>query len=152
MRIKKPILIGIAAVAALGGWELFRPELLFVNNKVNETLNTTNIVKSGTFDSYAHETKGTAQVVKENGMYVLQLKDFHTSNGPDVRVYLVKDSDANAASNGKFVDLGSIKGNIGNQKYNLPAGTNPNDFNSIAIWCKRFNVGFGGATLSSSKS
>ncbi len=149
--LNKKIAIAIAIPAAIIGWAVFRPELAFVNQSVNETLSTSNIVKKGSFTGYAHETKGTAEVVNDAGTFYLQLKDFQTSNGPDVRVYLVKDRDASKGTNaGKFIDLGSIKGNIGNQKYRFPVGTTPYQVQSIAIWCARFNVGFGGATLSQS--
>ncbi|MCW5936597.1 MAG: DM13 domain-containing protein [Fimbriimonadaceae bacterium] len=145
---KKLIALGIAIPAAAICWALFRPELLFVNQEVNEKLAVDKILASGSFDSYAHETKGTAKLVESDGTHYLRLDGFHTSNGPDVRVYLVKDSDAGKGANaGNYVDLGSIKGNIGSQNYKIPSTINPGEIKSIAIWCKRFNVGFGGATL-----
>ena len=50
---------------------------------------------SGRFHSVAHETHGAATVQDlGNGHRVLRLTDFRTSNGPDVRVYLVAASDA----------------------------------------------------------
>ena len=148
---RKTLAIAIAVPAAVLGWALFRPELLFVSQPVNETLTTTNIVKKGSFVSYAHETKGMAQIVDQDGTYYLQLSDFHTSNGPDVRVYLVKDTSAEKGANaGQFIDLGPIKGNVGNQRYRLPEAAELDQVKSIAIWCARFNVGFGGATLDES--
>jgi hypothetical protein len=148
---RKTLAIALAVPAAVLGWALFRPELLFVNQSIDEKLTTTNIVKMGTFVSYAHETKGNAQIVDQGGTYYLQLSDFHTSNGPDVRVYLVKDKDADKGTQaGQFIDLGPIKGNVGNQRYRLPEGAKLDHVKSIAIWCARFNVGFGGATLNQS--
>ena len=72
----------------------FRPERLFINQKVNEQFPTasaaSNKLASGQFHSGAHETKGTATVFQlADGKKTLRLTDFATSNGPDVHVYLV---------------------------------------------------------------
>ncbi len=160
MRNKKTLL-AIAAVPVLGiGWYLFRPELLFVNSTVNEQLPTeakngqeSEVVSMGQFVSQAHETKGAAEIVTVDGKQYLQLKDFHTSNGPDVRVYLVKSTnpDAGEVLKAGFLDLGTIKGNIGSQSYEIPQGTMLDDYGVVSIWCKRFAVGFGAAKLAQSK-
>jgi hypothetical protein len=149
--IKK--LIAIAAIpVAIGGWALFRPELLFINQRVNESLptvagNSVNVISSGEFVSGAHETKGTASIVESGGKRYLRLSDFHTSNGPDVRVVLLKQGGREGGDGA--IDLGTIKGNIGDQNYELPADLNPSDLASVSIWCHRFSVGFGAAGLSS---
>ncbi len=157
MRNRKQLALLATIPLAIGGWALFRPELLFVNQSVDEKLPTVGnasveTLASGSFESYAHETKGMAQIVESAGKTFLRLSEFHTSNGPDVRVYLTKGSDTTQAGvhQDGFVDLGPIKGNIGNQNYELPAGTKADQFGGVAIWCKRFDVGFGGATLKSS--
>ncbi len=144
----------LAAIAGIPvlvvGWALFRPELLFVNQQVNEAQGAGTVIEQGTFASYAHETTGEAKIIESGSQRVLRLDNFHTSNGPDVRVYLVKGSDSSAegVKNG-FIDLGPIKGNIGGQNYTLPANVNLDEYDAVAIWCKRFSVGFGGATLKS---
>lgn len=155
MPTRKQTIALIAAVPlAIAGWAAFRPELLFVNQTVSEKLPVTtsgaaNIIASGTFESYAHETKGTAQLVSAEGKTFVNLKDFHTSNGPDVHVYLVKAGDGtpDAVNKNGFIDLGSIKGNIGDQHYEIPGGTDLSQYRGVSIWCKRFFVGFGGAAL-----
>ncbi|MCE9557756.1 MAG: DM13 domain-containing protein [Armatimonadetes bacterium] len=152
MQAKTKKIIAIASVPLLiAGWAAFRPELLFIDSKVNETAPTANaqnkILAKGSFASYAHETTGTAQIWSVDGKPVLRLSGFKTSNGPDVHVYLVKGNDPKMVSDGKYLDLGSIKGNIGGQNYDLPAGTMLSDYNAVTIWCKRFAVGFGGAKL-----
>lgn len=155
---KKLLAIGIGIPLVAVAWVLFRPELLFVNQKVNETLPVgigsassamSMILASGTFSSQAHETKGTAEVAETNGKNFLQLRDFTTSNGPDVHIYLVKGDSADAGKvlGSGFIDLGPIKGNIGNQAYEIPTGTNLDEYGAVSVWCKRFNVGFGGAIL-----
>jgi len=152
MRNRKATFIAAIGIpVAILGWAAFRPELLFVNKSVNETgPAVAETLRTGSFESYAHETKGKAALLKSSGGFILRLSDFSTSNGPDVHVLLSKTSDPRDIAGS--VDLGSIKGNQGDQNYTLPAGTDPNQFNSVTVWCKRFDVSFGGAALSKSVS
>lgn len=151
-----PKRVALALVPVLAvGWYLFRPELLFVNSKVDEKLSgQIERLSTGNFASYAHETSGKAELVRNNGKLVLSLRGFTTSNGPDVRVLLVKGTDPSGAAikDGNYLDLGRIKGNIGDQNYELPAQASPNEYGTVTIWCKRFSVGFGGATLTPIKT
>lgn len=108
-------------------------------------------LESGSFVAAAHDTAGTATIYKlDNGQRVLRLTNFHTSNGPKVHVIL--SSTAQVKSNGdvtsgKYIDLGDLKGNIGDQNYVIPAGASLSDFHSVSIYCQRFHVNFGSATL-----
>ncbi len=144
-------LIAIAAIpAVLIGWAAFRPELALVNRSVNEaapSAATSEVLGTGMFASYAHETKGIAQILMVGNKKVLRLSSFATSNGPDVRVLLVKGKDSQSFDAPTAIDLGTIKGNIGDQNYDLPAYVNLDEYQAVSIWCKRFNVTFGGATL-----
>ena len=84
------------------------------------------------------------------GKRILRLTNFATSNGPDVHVYLVAASDATDSTTVKkagFVDLGSIKGNEGDQNYDVPAGVDLAKYQAATIWCARFGVNFGTAPL-----
>jgi hypothetical protein len=138
-----------------GAWYAFRPERLFINQKVNEQFPTasaaSNKLASGQFHSGAHETKGVATVFQlADGKKTLRLTDFATSNGPDVHVYLVASDDAkdnDAVTNAGFIDIGTLKGNIGDQNYELPAGVDLAKYRAVTIWCKRFSVNFGTAPL-----
>ena len=49
-------------------------------------------------------------------------------------------------TSGKYLDLGTLKGNIGNQNYEIPANVDLNEFHSVSIWCARFHVNFGGCS------
>lgn len=150
-------LAAVPVIAVL--WYLFRPELIFVNRSVSESLpaatagaaTSAKPLKSGAFTSLAHQTSGTAAIYElPDGRKVLRLSDFKTSNGPDVRVYLVAGSDGtdnDAINGGRFVDLGTLKGNLGDQNYELPADLNLSQYGSVSIWCKRFAVNFGAANL-----
>lgn len=152
MRIQKRTLALIAIPAAAIAWAAFRPELLFVDQKANDTAPVATqltTLSSGDFTGYAHETTGKATLLKADGKTILRLTGFATSNGPDVRVYLVKGakSDKEGVEKNGYLDLGTIKGNKGDQNYTLPAGTNLGEYGAVAIWCKRFAVDFGGTTL-----
>jgi Electron transfer DM13 len=156
----------IAGLVVLGaiGWYLFRPELLFVKTSVNEAFPSeavaqgmhtesateTGVLLRGQFRSIAHETIGTASVHGVNGRRVLRLTGFSTSNGPDVRVYLVAASDApdnESVTRAGFVELGKLKGTEGDQNYDIPAGLDLEKYRAATIWCHRFSVNFGTAPL-----
>jgi hypothetical protein len=151
LKVALPVLIVVAAAA----WYAFRPERAFINQKVNEQFPTTsaasNQLASGQFHSGAHETKGTATVFQlADGKKTLRLTNFATSNGPDVHVYLVAVSDAkdnDTVTKSEYVDLGSMKGNIGDQNNELPASADLAKYRAVTIWCKRFSVNFGTAPL-----
>jgi len=106
---------------------------------------------AGRFHSNAHETNGVATIYRlPDGRRVLRLTQFATSNGPDVRVYLVAAGDVQdeaAAKRAGFVDLGALKGNIGDQNYDVPASLDLAKYRAVSIWCRRFSVNFGAAPL-----
>lgn len=110
----------------------------------------------GRFHSNAHETSGIATIYRlEDGRRVLRLTQFATSNGPDVRVYLVAADDVQdeeAAKRAGFVDLGELKGNIGDQNYDVPANLDLTRYRAVSIWCRRFSVNFGAAPLAATPS
>ena len=150
--------IWLGGLIVLGGigWYLFRPELLFVNKQVNEEQVTSagatvsRAVAAGQFHSVAHETHGSATIQDVGGRRVLRLSDFATSNGPDVRVYLVAAADAKdneTVTKAGFVELGKLKGNQGDQNYDVPGGLDLNKYRAVTIWCRRFSVNFGTAPL-----
>jgi Electron transfer DM13 len=156
-------IIGLVVLGAIG-WYLFRPELLFVQTTVNEGLPTetaarsevasadvgSGVLLSGQFRSYAHETTGTASVHDLGGRRLLRLTGFSTSNGPDVRVFLVAANDAmddETVTRAGFVELGKLKGTQGDQNYDIPASVDLDKYRAVTIWCHRFNVNFGTAPL-----
>jgi len=92
-----------------------------------------------------HNAEGVAKVITlQDGNRVLRLENLKATNGPDLYVYLATDKGAS-----DFVDLGRLKGNIGNQNYNIPQGTDLTKYNTVLIWCKSFSVLFGSAILAS---
>ncbi|WP_448601990.1 DM13 domain-containing protein [Thermoleptolyngbya sp.] len=115
------------------------------------------ILKSGTFVSGEHPTQGTAQIVTENGQRFLEFgNDFRTNSGPDLTVILHRSGDvigsttppAYAIREGDYVVLAELQRVQGTQRYAIPPSVNLNEFNSAAVWCRRFNATFGAASLS----
>lgn len=115
--------------------------------------NQAKTLATGTFHGKVHQTSGRATVYREaDGKLLLRLTNFKTSNGPDVHVILValKDAedDANFLKNNTArVELGALKGNEGDQNYEIPAGTDLAKFQTVSIYCERFNANFGAAPL-----
>ena len=156
--MKKLVIALVVLIAAGAAWYAFRPERLFINQKVNEQFptasaanNATTKLASGQFHAGAHETKGTATIFRlGDGKRTLRLTNFETSNGPDVHVYVVAAADAkdnDTVKSAGFIDLGSLKGNIGDQNYGVPANVDLAKYRAVTIWCARFNVNFGTAPL-----
>lgn len=99
----------------------------------------------------AHQAQGKALLIRlPDGKRFLRFEQFRVTNGPDLYVYL---SGHRAPRNraqlheGAAFEVGVLKGNIGNQNYELPAGLDLATFKSVAIYCKRFSVMFGSAEL-----
>ncbi|PRT22665.1 DM13 domain-containing protein [Bacillus thuringiensis] len=142
-------------------WSLFRPEKLFIDKQVNEALPQTEVqsnetkqqqkrvISAGQFQNGVHETTGTATIHQlADGKRVLRLSNFSTSNGPDVRVVLVPTNhlkNNEDVKNHRYIELGKLKGNKGDQNYEIPEGIDVCTYGSVSIWCKRFNENFGAA-------
>ena len=149
--------IPVLAIALFAAWYAFRPERLAVNVRVNEGFPVTEgvssakVMESGTFYGVMHPTTGSATIYRlENGDRILRFTNFRTSNGPDVHVYLVAADDARdnaSVLHAGFIDLGTIKGNIGDQNYALGADVDLSKYRAVSVWCKRFNINFGVAPL-----
>ncbi|HWZ96146.1 MAG TPA: DM13 domain-containing protein [Candidatus Dormibacteraeota bacterium] len=146
------VLIAIP-VLAVTWWE-FRPEKLFINQKVNEAApfaasGEPQPIYTGVLEGKAHPTSGRATVYQSpDGKNFLRLSDFATSNGPDVHVVLLKPDEkalggVAIAGEMDMVELGSLKGNQGDQNYDLPATADLNKYQTVAIYCERFHVIFG---------
>jgi hypothetical protein len=148
----------------------FQPQKLIIDKRVNEsppgsTEDTPqNAVEeqakgepaietlgAGNFRALAHDVSGEARLLQlGNGERYLRFENFMVENGPDLRVYVAS---ANAYSEASafgtdFIDLGPLKGNIGDQNYRVPGDVPRGSLNSAVIWCRRFSVGFAVAPVS----
>jgi Electron transfer DM13 len=170
------IVIALAAVVLAAGAAVvwFQPQKLFINQRVDEALPTGQpttgptatdadgpaptrpataapaTLAAGRFRSLGHTTSGRAAVLEvTGGRRFLRLEDLHTSNGPDLLVYL-----STTAADGPrdhfdddFVSLGRLKANQGNQNYEIAGGVRLDRYQSVVIWCRRFTYAFGAAPL-----
>lgn len=97
--------------------------------------------------------KGSGQAILyalPDGNDVMRFENFRTTNGPALVVYLAKHAsptEARHVTDGGYIKLGRLKGNVGNQNYVVPAGTDVSEYNSVVIWCELFGVLFSPAAL-----
>jgi hypothetical protein len=154
----KWIFAAIGIPVLLGAWWAFRPEKLFINQKVNEAApaalsSEPEALYTGRLEGKVHQTSGRATIYKtSDGKMYLRLSDFTTSNGPDVHVLLAKAEDKTLVQeivkgNLDSVELGTLKGNQGDQNYDLPAAADLNQYQAVVIYCERFHAIFGVAKL-----
>jgi Electron transfer DM13 len=165
------IAIAVAALALLGlGIYWFGPQRLFLDREVAEALPTPTLagdppagdapmdepdglleLASGEFRSLEHGTTGLARIVElEDGSRFVRLEDLDTSDGPDLRVYLTDQpisDDWGVWDDGTFIDLGALRGNVGDSNYRIADDVNLSGFRTVVIWCRRFTVGFGVAPI-----
>jgi hypothetical protein len=150
------VLIGVPVLG--GAWWAFRPEKLFINQKVSEAApaalsSEPEALYTGKLEGKIHQTSGRATIYKnKDGKEYLRLSDFTTSNGPDVHVVLVRAEDKTleqeiVKGDLEHVELGTLKGNQGDQNYDLPAAVDLNQYQAVAIYCERFHAIFGVARL-----
>lgn len=156
---QKKWIVGLLGVPVLvGAWWAFRPEKLFVNQKVNEAGplvagSEPQPIYTGKLEGRAHSTSGRATVYESaEGQRYLRLSDFTTSNGPDVHVLLARAEDKAldqeiVTSNLESVELGPLKGNQGDQNYALPENADFDHYRAVVIYCERFHAIFGVAKL-----
>jgi hypothetical protein len=168
--LRKPVtwaVLVVLAILAGAGMYWFEPWRLVTSTTVNDVLAVTPndapatsqagpaIVLRGTFVTHEHDTSGEVRVVRHpDGRHQLELVNLDTSDGPDLRVWL-SDQAVRAGTagwrvfdDGRWVELGELKGNKGNQVYDIPASADLASLRSVSIWCKRFSVSFGAAALS----
>jgi hypothetical protein len=104
----------------------------------------------GEFISLDHGTSGVARVLElADGRRIVRLEGLDTDNGPDLYLYLTT-NDADGPEGGfddDFVSLGRLKGNQGDQNYDVPGDTSLDRFGTVVIWCDRFDSAFGAADL-----
>jgi len=155
---KKWILMGVGVPVLFALWWAFRPEKLWINQKVDEPAPFTSVagpqpLYTGTLQAKAHPTSGRATIFKApSGVDYLRLTDFQTSNGPDVHVVLARGDDQNLGHEivkGQFdsVELGALKGNEGDQNYDVASSVDLNKYDTVVIYCERFHAIFGEARL-----
>lgn len=97
----------------------------------------------GVFSNGTYGTvTGKAEIHKQDGKYVLALKMFNTSSGPDLHVYLSKE-----VQPVNFIDLGKLRQNSGDQLYSINNTPDFSQYKYALIHCQQFNHLFGSAEL-----
>ncbi|MET9230610.1 DM13 domain-containing protein [Lentzea sp. NPDC003310] len=107
-------------------------------------------VAAGEWRSLEHATTGKASLVRlPGGAHSVQFASLNTSDGPDLYVYLSPHASSSSEKTfGQgFTSLGKLKGNRGDQVYEIPAGVDVSSIRSVVIWCQRFSAGFAVAPL-----
>lgn len=135
-------------------WYLASP--LWIDREVNEELPAefmATAVKEGRFRDAdrSHKGEGRAQImVSGAGTTLVRLTEFNVTNGPDLKVWLVKAPDPQSSEDVKqseWISLGPLKGNKGDQTYIVPKDTDIDQYGSVVIWCEQFGVLFSPAML-----
>jgi hypothetical protein len=170
----RPLLSGLLAVGvvlAVVALALFQPWKLVIDDRVDEAAPAAApaapaapdapaapaepvVIARGELISHEHESSGSVAVLElPDGSRVLRLEDLNTSNGPDLQVWItdapvIEGRDGwQVFDDGRYVDLGELKGNIGSSNYPLPPEVDLAQLSSVSIWCERFAVSFAAATL-----
>ena len=155
---RKLMLTAIGIPLLVAAWWAFRPEKLWINQKVDEPAPFASAADpqplyTGTLEGKAHQTSGRATIyAAAGGKQYLRLTDFRTSNGPDVHVLLARAEDQSlnqeiVKGGLDSVELGALKGNQGDQNYDLPTSVDLSKYNAVVIYCERFHAVFGVARL-----
>ncbi len=109
------------------------------------------VLAEGTFEDAEHGTDGTARILQlADGRRFVRLVGLATSDGPDLHVWLSdrpSGGEWGSYDDGRYVRLGELKANNGNQNYEIPAAAAIDGMTSVVIWCDRFNVAFGTAPV-----
>jgi len=119
-----------------------------------EVIDPPEVLAEGKFITHEHATTGSVKILKySDGSRILRIENLKTSNGPKLEVWLtdapvIEGLDGwRVFDDGKYINLGALRGNIGSQNYSIPSEINLYDYSSISIWCERFSVSFGAAAL-----
>lgn len=112
-----------------------------LNERVDPLISTAKA--SGGFNNGPYgSVTGTAKVYLTDGKYQLAFENFSTSNGPDLKVYLSKETEPV-----NFVNLGSLKSVSGNQLYDVPSSVNTADYKYALVVCQQYKHLFGYSEL-----
>ena len=160
------IVLAAGMVLVVVGALVFEPWKLFVDQRVEEASPAAAaapvggapadqvVLARGQLISHEHESSGSVVVYRLDEHPVLRVEGLRTSNGPALHVWLadalvVKGSAGwGVFDDGRYVDLGELKGNIGSSNYLIPPEVDLGALPSMSIWCARFHVSFAAAHLS----
>ena len=139
----KIIILAIVTILVLIAVAWYVLTTYFISDKLQEEPpSDANLYATGTFQSDAHPTSGTALILETNTMFVLRLENFKTDSGPGLYVYISKDLEAT-----DYINLGNLKATEGAFNYEIDSVIDFNTYNNVLIWCEPASVLFGHAEL-----
>ncbi|MCB0954824.1 MAG: DM13 domain-containing protein [Ilumatobacteraceae bacterium] len=140
------VLAGVVAFVLL----YFEPQTALIDHTANDAPVAGAASEATEFVGRDHGGSGQLRlVVTDDGTVVVRIDDLDTSNGPDLKVYLSANpvDGPGSAFDDDAVSLGGLRGNLGDQNYTVPAGTDLSRFASVVVWCDRFDAPFTAAPL-----
>ncbi len=149
--VKWIILISGAVILGLGIYYgyFFFTEKVIQEDFPKEMQATTTVIKRGSFGKIdlVHKGSGDAFLLEDaGGRRLLRFENFQVTNGPDLYVYLTRSTAPTAKDKlGDFINLGLLKGTVGNQNYEITQDSE--GYNTVVIWCQQFGVLFSFAVL-----
>lgn len=156
------VLLAVGVVLVVAGLLVFEPWKLVIDRTVDEALPAPQaavaagpvVLARGELIGHEHASSGSVAVLGlPDGSRVLRLENLRTSDGPLLKVWLtdapvIEGRDGwYVFDDGRHVDLGDLKGNIGSSNYPVPADVDLTALRSLSIWCDRFHVSFAAAAL-----
>jgi hypothetical protein len=99
--------------------------------------------QSAAFVKVDAKATGTSRIVTKNGRTYIELsKDFTLGDAPApvVTLYKAVVPPKKGYEAGQYLSLAPLKSFKGRQSYVLPANTDLSEYQSVAIWCKKFDV------------
>jgi hypothetical protein len=130
-----------------GTGEMQNKEAIMVDAEKEKSKQTATVYEGAFVDGEpGHHAKGRVVTLVNGDTTILRLEDLDATNGPDLHLFLAKPG----AKTGDGINLGKLKGNIGNQNYELPPNTDLSIYSKVVIYCKQFSVDFGYTELKKS--
>lgn len=126
------------------------------NPATTEVVTNGNVLKTGNFQAGEYSTSGVVTIIEADGKKYIEIsEDFKTDTGPDLFVILHKQADliqnteapTHSIQEGDYLNIAPLQKVAGKQQYEIPADLNLDEYNTVAIWCRKFNTTFGAATL-----
>ncbi|WP_026733855.1 DM13 domain-containing protein [Fischerella sp. PCC 9605] len=111
---------------------------------------TANVSQTGSFVRAEQPTQGNVKVLTENGKRYLEFDgSFKTNQGPDLFVILYRNGTVpvSGIKEKDYVSIARLQKTSGTQRYAVPDNVKLTDYQSVAIWCRKFNATFGYASL-----
>ena len=132
------------------GWVALTPEIQAESPSQQPQIIAEKAVETNNFVSVGRKTTtGKIKIVNENGNRYIEFdQSFVTDNGPDLKVILHRDrSVTSRIGESDYLEISPLQSFSGTQRYLIPEEVDLNQYSSVAIWCRQFNVTFGYAEL-----